>query len=306
MSRRFGILIIVVAIVAGWKVARPHLQQIVDDFYNVELTDSPQQQPVEETRATLPRQPQAPSSAPPSQSPTATNAEPLDDLIERLVQERYPDPKIRPFDAVVGDWSALPKGAYPQRVSLNETLKLRYQEEGKLLATSVIFSGGHAKPVLLTGQQLLVASLGDERMRSDVPVMQTDFKSRVERHYHSFVEEVNRRVELMRQSDTALLKARGDLSDRIRRFENWDQPSSSTIEVIKAGIARGDAGKVDVAAAKRFIANGDEEFEIGDLRGAYTTVTVYFETETAFGVEPTGVKCVMRPGKVARWIKFLE
>jgi len=67
--------------------------------------------------------------------------------------------------------------------------------DGRVLGSSNVAPGTPLKPVRLVGDQLTVASLANPAMSATLPVDKTDFKTRIEARYQSFVDTKRKEVE---------------------------------------------------------------------------------------------------------------
>jgi hypothetical protein len=281
------ILILVLLAVAAlvWWRAAPYLGDILG--YGTESEDlgeptgefvAPTQSPNSEYD---PDEPIRENSAP------ASARESKEELVARILKERYPDPKFPPFDEVAATWgSQTPESVLPDRVRLADAVVLREINGASLLGISSIKAGGEAQPLRVTGSQLTIASLGHSSIQGEVPVAKTDLQNGIRRRYEARCEAIFDRVDAMRERAAQRLPLLHTLKERFADGP-WHDSDDPVFEIVKASIRAGAAGPVSVGDVKHIFDDSFVRFESGKLaNGNFQTFTVYFELDGAFGPAP--------------------
>ena len=177
---------------------------------------------------------------------------------------------------------------------------------GQAVGSSNVAPGTPLKPVRLTGDQLIVASLANPAMSAQIEVGKTDFRERIEARYHQFVAAKRKAVETKRERARQIVAA--DPS-RLAALTGKTAPAAAAmidagdprVATVKDSLRKGEVASAKLEEARTFQWNGTETVG-GEYAGSYETLTVLFEIETIFGRFPTEYKALLRNGKVFAWI----
>ncbi|MCB1230335.1 MAG: hypothetical protein KDN19_08720 [Verrucomicrobiae bacterium] len=320
--KKFLVFLIFVggAVAAYWfydPYLKPYVGPLIEKFVGGEL---PEPAPGEEKKVadspapTMPlpeksdgkETPTAPNQPKPATG-TATNpaTKPASSMseIDQLVAERYPIPEFVPLVQIVGNWQNIPQRAFPEQVAIQDKVPFSLRDSsGKVIGASVAVPGTLVKPVRLNGDTLLVASLANESMRSEISVEKTDLKERIQKRYNDFVLNMTNRIREQREKAKQALLAKPEALAALKGGGSFDQSGDARFAPVKASIANGDIKAFDPDEAMGFRWNGSEKINGDIYKGTYDTVTVKYEARTIFGVFPGEAKCLLQNGKVIGWV----
>lgn len=248
-----------------------------------------------------PAAPKTPAPAAAPASSTAAAPSPRSE-IDALVEKMYPMPQILSLDQITKNWTAVPANAYPQQIVSKVPVPFSLRDtNGSVIGSSNVAPGTPLRPLQISSGQLMVASLADPNMRSQVPIDQTNFKEDITSRYNQFV--TRKKQEIDQQRNRARQALLADPS-KLAMFKSTGPAGAKDdprFLPVKASIQRGEAHPASLEEATSFRWNGSERVG-GQMRGSYDTVSVHFEVSTIFGKFPTDYKCLLQGGKVVGWI----
>ncbi len=299
---------------AAWFFYEPYLKPLVDRDPAVEsITDNARviEKEVPVTGPTGPSpgpvvvpEPVPQASQPVAAAPAAVAPKPKSEL-EQLLELRYPMPQIVPLLTIVDQWRNVPPNAFPAEVTATETIAFELVINGQVAGSSSVAPGTPLKPVRLADNQIVVASLANPTMSTQLPIEKTDFRERIEARYNQFVDV--KRAEVKAKRDRARKLVEADPSRLALLTGRTEAPSSSDstddprFAAVKESLRRGEAASVTLEEATAFRWNGSETVG-GEYAGTYDTVTVNFEVSTIFGRFPAEYKALLKAGRVFAWI----
>ncbi len=223
--------------------------------------------------------------------------------LEELLEVRYPMPQILPLLTIVDQWRNVPSTAFPPQVAAKETITFQLVINGQVAGSSNVAPGTPLSPVRLTGDQLVVASLANPGMTTQLHIDKTDFKERIEARYQQFVDAKRKEVEAKRERARQTINADPARLALLRGDTPVSPDSSDDVRfgVVKESLERGEVASVKLSEARSFRWNGQEQVG-GEFAGTYNTVTVFFEVTTIFGEFPVEYKCLLQGNRVVGWI----
>ncbi len=236
---------------------------------------------------------------------TAVSDSPPAGEIDRIVAERYPIPEFVPLSQIVDNWNNIPARAFPEEVAIQDRIPFSLRDSsGKVIGASVAVPGTLVKPVRLQGQTLIVASLANASMRSEIAVDKTDLKKRIQERYNSFVLNMTNRIRQQREKAKQALLAKPDALAELtgESAGSFDESGDPRFAPVKASLAGGAVKAFNLEEAVGFRWNGRETINGDVYKGSFDTVTVKYEARTIFGVFPGEAKCLLQNGKVIGWV----
>ncbi|HRQ89033.1 MAG TPA: hypothetical protein PLA50_09560 [Bacteroidia bacterium] len=317
MKRFIVIFLLCDLVIAAWFLYDPYLAPLVERFRggatDMEADHSSVVRKAPEPSKPKPAKPESAPAPGSSTRPTApvspadTPPQPASEL-EQALSAKYPMPEIRPLLAIVDEWRNVPANAYPAEIAAREPVPFDLVVDGRVLGSSNVAPGTPLKPVRLVGDQLTVASLANPAMSATLPVDKTDFKTRIEARYQSFVDTKRKEVETRRErarqivaadpSKLALLTGKAQPQAAAAAPEDGSDPR---FRPVKTSLGNGEVASAKLEEARTYRWNGPEQIG-GTHAGTYETVTVEFEITTIFGKFPVEYKALLRNGKVHAWI----
>jgi len=237
----------------------------------------------------------------PGPAPTATVEKAQLSEIDRILQQKYPLPKVAPLMQIVDNWNRVPDNAYPTEVALKTRVAFSVPGVG----ASVAVPGTLVQPARLDNPTLTIVSLGNRAMRTTVNVDETDFKDRVQKRYNDFVVSTTQKVQAQREKARAILKEQSaeevaEVADGgSGEIGSADDPRFAPV---KASLEANELRSVRPEEATAFRWTGQKKIRGSNHKGTYDTVTVNFEVETIFGMFPTEWMALLENGKVIGWV----
>lgn len=315
MKGFFATLLVVCGLLAaGWFFYEPYVKPLVDRFTSGEsMTDSdrvitkaePVAAPGVTPAAPAPAAKGAPAAPKPAASAPAAAAPKPKSELEQLLEARYPMPQILPLLTIVDQWRNVPPNAFPAEITAKETIAFELVINGQVAGSSNVAPGTPLKPVRLAGDQIVVASLANPTMSTQLPIEKTDFRERIEARYNQFVAAKKADVEAKRDRARKLVEADPSrlalLTGKAAAPAAADSKDDPRFAAVKESLRQGEAASVTLEEATAFRWNGSEKVG-GEYAGSYDTVTVNFEVSTIFGKFPTEYKALLKGGRVFAWI----
>lgn len=315
MKGFFATLLVVCGLLAaGWFFYEPYVKPLVDRFTSGEsMTDNdrvitkaePVAAPGVTPAAPAPATKGAPVAPRPAASAPAAAAPKAKSELEQLLEARYPMPQILPLLTIVDQWRNVPPNAFPAEITAKETIAFELVINGQVAGSSNVAPGTPLKPVRLAGDQIVVASLANPTMSTQLPIEKTDFRERIEARYNQFVAAKKADVEAKRDRARKLVEADPSrlalLTGKAAAPAAADSKDDPRFAAVKESLRQGEAASVTLEEATAFRWNGSEKVG-GEYAGSYDTVTVNFEVSTIFGKFPTEYKALLKGGRVFAWI----
>ena len=246
---------------------------------------------------------QTPPKPAPGDTPPKPAVAPVSE-VDRIVAERYPIPEFVPLSQIVDNWNNIPPRAFPEEVAIQERVPFSLRDSsGKVIGASVAVPGTLVKPVRLQGQTLIIASLANQSMQSEIAVGQTDLKEKIEKRYNDFVLNMTNRVREQREKAKQALLAKPEALAALKQGGgSFDESGDPRFAPVKASLASGAVKAFDLDEAVGFRWNGKEQINGDIYRGSFETVTVKYGAHTIFGVFPGEAKCLLQNGNVIGWV----
>ncbi len=315
MKGFFATLLVVCGLLAaGFFLYEPYLKPLVDRFRSGDaMTDSDR---IIENDTPRPAQTNSPApstagskAAPPAAKPVAAAPAPVapkpKSELEQLLEARYPMPQILPLLTIVDQWRSVPQNAFPAEVTAKETIAFELVINGQVAGSSNVSPGTPLKPVRLAGDQIVVASLADPTMSTQLALDKTDFRERIEARYAQFV--AAKTADVVAKRDRARKLIEADPARLALLTGEAAAPAAAgskddpRFAAVKESLRQGEAASVTLEEALAFRWNGSEKVG-GEYEGSYDTVTVNFEVATIFGRFPAEYKALLKGGRVFAWI----
>ena len=315
MKGFFATLLVVCGLLAaGWFFYEPYVKPLVARFTSgpsmtetdrVITSGEPASVPAVVKKAPATGSPTvAPAAKPVASAPTPVAPKPKSEL-EQLLEARYPMPQILPLLTIVDQWRNVPMSAFPAEITTKETIAFQLVINGQVAGSSNVAPGTPLKPVRLAGDQIVVASLANPTMSTQLALDKTDFRERIEARYNQFVAAKTADVQTKRDRARKLIEADPArlalLTGKAAAPVVADSKDDPRFAAVKESLRQGEAASVTLEEATSFHWNGSEKVG-GEYAGSYDTVTVNFEVATIFGRFPTEYKALLKGGRVFAWI----
>jgi hypothetical protein len=278
MKGFFATLLVVCGLLAaGWFFYEPYVKPLVDRFTSGEsmtdndrviTKDEPVVAPGVTSSAPATGTKGSPASSQSVAAAPATAAPKPKSELEQLLEARYPMPQILPLLTIVDQWRNVPPNAFPAEVAAKETIAFELVINGQVAGSSNVAPGTPLKPVRLAGDQIVVASLANPTMSTQLPIEKTDFRERIEARYNQFVAAKQADVEAKR--------------DRARKLVEAD-PSRLALLTGKAAAPAAAGSKDDprFAVVKESLRQGEATARIATVLPQGVTVRSAMENGTA-------------------------
>lgn len=225
--------------------------------------------------------------------------------ITKIVNEQYPLPDIKPLEEITKDWTDVPARAYPEKVVADTMVTADLMVNGKRVGKKDFKPGEALKPVKLSKETLLVASLTNSKLRTTIPVSQTNFKEQIQKKYDDFVKNAEEKVAKQRVSAREALLKR----EKEERAAGASKPAHSRIPTNKT-----EFSDPKLSPVKASIRSGTLAYELDEVVSyywigketfsgqSYETVLVNFKGQTMFGTFESQYKCLLQNGRVVKWV----
>jgi hypothetical protein len=222
--------------------------------------------------------------------------------IDQLLERKYPLPQVLPLMQIVDNWNHVPDNAFPTEVALVEKVSFTLNgPDGQPIGASVAVPGTLVQPARLDNPTLTIVSLANRAMRTQVDVDATDFKSRIQQRYDTFIGNATARVTTQRDKARKVLIARPE-AVAAAASTSWDSADDPRFTPVKASLAANDLHSAKAEEATAFRWSGKQTISGDRHRGSYETAVVSFDVKTIFGVFPTEWMALIDAGKVVGWV----
>lgn len=259
-------------------------------------------------------------------TPKAEDKDPLQAKKDALVAEikaKYPKPNIRPLEAIVQDWKAIPPKAFPRMVKLTADVQFKRGETGSV----TIPSGSEVKAVRMQDpasemvlinrpntQITAVTELDNTTFKQELTAFYEDWKKRklndvltkMRQEYRARVAALEREAAgeppVVASNNTASSPPPGpNRSDKPKDPAMGPIPKQNgdgTVPVMVASIEKGEVTEIELGRIEKWGRIYQEE-----IQGSWYWVgPVEYKTETIFGVFDTEALALMRGGRVEKWV----
>lgn len=295
-------LLLLIGLGVGLYFGSPKFKLIIDDFVadKREELDGARQRP-EDTADKGPAE-QLPPREPAEDKAPAQPKETAQSEVDRLVEDLYPMPDIKPLLELVDNWTMVPERIFPReivvKVPVEMVLKGAAGQGG-----SKTSAGSKVTAVSAAGTSLTVVPFEGASVQGVVVLEDTDLREQLEKQYDEFVERRTNEVIALREAEKERIGARKEKA--VASGETWSMPtigytdgSDPKFDPVKASLRRGEAGDRVYDDAKRWRWAGPEW-----VKGTqYDAALVQFEVSTIFGTFKNEVKALMQNGEVVKWV----
>ncbi|MEM7012530.1 MAG: hypothetical protein AAF585_13730, partial [Verrucomicrobiota bacterium] len=240
----------------------------------------------------------APDAPEPKAAPAAPAEEPLDPELEAKINAQVPMPDFLPLMKIVDNWNNVPKRAFPKTVTVNVEVEYGLEVDGKKIGSSKAPAGHKAVPLAQKPGYLQISNRPDGSTKAVVKIDDTDFKSQIETLYNTKVGEIKERVIAARKVAREVLARPQEEGDPEQLANGWHDSMDPRFKPVRDYLASGklESGILEEAKDWRWL--GSENHG----GSSYDVVLVHFEVNTIFGMFPNTMKCLLRNGKVEKWV----
>jgi len=271
-----------------------------------------------ETGSAAPGKSAAPAPAPDPPKP------PVKPEIDPEIAEKFPLPRFKPLEELVGNWQNIPPTAFPRVVTLKKPVEI-------LLAGGVgkttMKANSEAAAIGISGDLLTVTNkvvdahqtllVSPGAPRGSVPIDDTNFKQVLGEIYEAWKKRKTSQVlaerkNAMRERENGALASANPSPPTPGAVQRVPEPKSvdprvgprpeqapnGTVPVMVSSIKAGDVTEIKVDEIERW---GPVRYELVDGE-PYWTANVSYQTKTLFGPLDTEAQALIRRGKVANWV----
>jgi hypothetical protein len=278
----------------------PYLKPYIGEFITEEIGGEPTDETVEEKPLEVAPKPETAAPVVVEERMVPKEEVPKSE-IDRIVEDLYPMPEIKPLLELVGNWKQIPDRVFPREVVVNVPVELRLVSAPAAGGSKM--GAGEVLVALAAREGMLdVAPTPDAAVRGAVAVDDTNLKDVLQTVYDEFVEK--RRGEVLAQRDAERSRIETEREAATAAGETWvasggyTDGSGPEFAAMKASIGRGDAGTRTLSEAKGWRWVGPDW-----VKGTqYDAGLVRFEVSTIFGVFKNELKALHENGKVVRWV----
>jgi hypothetical protein len=172
MKRFIWFLILVAVTYAAWKYY-PEIERLARERTGADIA---RKEPSAEPAPKL--------TAPAEGAPKPDAAiSPLDAGFDPEIVRRYPMPVFKPIEALVGDWKAIPRTAFPRQVTIKQPLDLKLSGG---IGNARLEAGTKVVALAAENGSLSLAPALDSPLQGELAIDQTDFKTVLAGVYERF------------------------------------------------------------------------------------------------------------------------
>lgn len=223
----------------------------------------------------------------------------LQEQVAWMVEQRYPEPELLPLDAVVANWTRLPRHPLPERVEVFERMQFNRILNGEIVAKSFLREGGEVAPLSIKEGSLMVASLGQPSMKASVELEKTSIRSSMETFVSAYGDQLREDVIAMRDQDTELLMADEEQVERYLEYKTvWHDDQLGAFQNTWRDLH--DKGVGDFVTGMHYISA--LKLEDGPYQGTFDSLVVGFWIDSDYGGFPHRSQCLLRGGDVYVWM----
>jgi hypothetical protein len=206
-------------------------------------------------------------------------------------------PEFPPIETVVGNWSTIPKSAFPRPVKMNRQFEFKIKI-GSGTASSVVPAGRDVIAVAQQGQTLVIAPTPDSTARGEVSMEDTNLKDLLTSTYDKWkvwrVETLRRAHEFKKTAGTRVVKSGPTVAGDDKPEKNAD----GAYPLLLASMSAGEVTEIKPDNIKEWGEVAREKIEDTD----FWTIIVKYETVTMFGKFDTEAQARIKNGKVLKWV----
>lgn len=206
-------------------------------------------------------------------------------------------PEFPPIETVVGNWSTIPKSAFPRPVKMNRQFEFKIKI-GSGTASSVVPAGRDVIAVAQQGQTLVIAPTPDSTARGEVSMEDTNLKDVLTSTYDKWkvwrVETLRRAHEFKKTAGTRVVKSGPTVAGDDKPEKNAD----GAYPLLLASMSAGEVTEIKPDNIKEWGEVAREKIEDTD----FWTIIVKYETVTMFGKFDTEAQARIKNGKVLKWV----
>ncbi len=216
---------------------------------------------------------------------------------EKPKADDFVPPDYPPIETVVGNWSSIPKSAFPRPVKMNRQFEFKIKV-GSGTASSVVHPGSDVIAVAQQGAQLVIAPTPDSAARAEVSMEDTNLKEILTDTYEKWKvwrTETLRRAHEFRKNAAQRVAQGGPAKagdDKPEKNEDGAYP------ILLASMSSGEVTEIKPDNIKEWGEAVREKIDGED----YWTVIVKYEANTMFGKFDTEAQARIKNGKVFKWV----
>ena len=206
-------------------------------------------------------------------------------------------PEFPPIETVVGNWSTIPKSAFPRPVKMNRQFEFKIKI-GSGTASSVVPAGRDVIAVAQQGQTLVIAPTPDSTARGEVSMEDTNLKDVLTSTYDKWkiwrVETLRRAHEFKKTAGSRVVKSGPTVAGDDKPEKNAD----GAYPLLLASMSAGEVTEIKPDNIKEWGDVAREKIDDTD----FWTIIVKYETVTMFGKFDTEAQARIKNGKVLKWV----
>jgi hypothetical protein len=206
-------------------------------------------------------------------------------------------PEFPPIETVVGNWSTIPKSAFPRPVKMNRQFEFKIKI-GSGTASSVVPAGRDVIAVAQQGQTLVIAPTPDSTARGEVSMEDTNLKDVLTSTYDKWkvwrVETLRRAHEFKKTAGTRVVKS----GPTVAGDDKPEKNAEGAYPLLLASMSAGEVTEIKPDNIKEWGEVAREKIEDTD----FWTIIVKYETVTMFGKFDTEAQARIKNGKVLKWV----
>ena len=206
-------------------------------------------------------------------------------------------PEFPPIETVVGNWSSIPRSAFPRQIKMNRQFEFKIKV-GSGTASSVVPAGRELTALGQQGSTLIVAPTPDSAARGEVALDDTNLKEILTDTYERWkvlrVETLRRAHEYKKNAATRAVAGGPAKAGDDKPEKNAD----GAYPILLASMAAGEVTEIKPDNIKEWGEVAREKIDNED----YWTIIVKYETVTMFGKFDTEAQARIKNGKVMKWV----
>jgi len=245
--------------------------------------------PVMEEPKPEPPKPEMPVVMAPEPPPTPEPVKPK--------EGEFVPPEFPPIETVVGNWSSIPKSAFPRPVKMNRQFEFKIKI-GSGTASSVVPPGRDVIAVAQQGQTLVIAPTPDSTARGEVAMEDTNLKDVLTSTYDKWkvwrVETLRRAHEFKKTAGSRVVKG----GPTVAGDEKPEKNEAGAYPILLASMSAGEVTEIKPDNVKEWGEVAREKIDDTD----FWTIIVKYETVTMFGKFDTEAQARIKNGKVLKWV----
>jgi hypothetical protein len=206
-------------------------------------------------------------------------------------------PEFPPIETVVGNWSTIPKSAFPRPVKMNRQFEFKIKI-GSGTASSVVPAGHDVIAVAQQGQTLVIAPTPDSTARGEVSMEDTNLKDVLTSTYDKWkvwrLETLRRAHEFKKTAGSRVIKS----GPTVAGDDKPEKNAEGAYPLLLASMSAGEVTEIKPDNIKEWGEVAREKIDDTD----FWTIIVKYETVTMFGKFDTEAQARIKNGKVLKWV----